>query len=326
LFLCAASANWNDTSTGIDLNKLRHFPLTKIHTGRLKDGARISFDGITATGETPTRREARLRGTGKSGKKWDVRLSGLDEIWRGDLDGNGTQDYVLFSTGPYGNGRAAPEFSLSILLMDSDKLPVPFFTVVWKGENGDGMKHLVDLNHDGQAELLISTYDESPSDPRVEAFCSGHWTTQLYTFRDLSVEEVQGTYGRISFPFVHNWSQAAACGFLEKPRPLPPMPLPVDHGTSFHGEAVSRIRRSADNGGLVAIDPVAGCIDVIPEVVVYDIPQVREIAFPNPFTEYVTGLTETIRRIGSRVEFRGLQKETQGRFCRTNLLWATSRQ
>ena len=325
LFLCAAaSGNWNDTSTGIDLNKLPHFPLTKIHAGWLKDGARITFDGITAIGGSPTRREVRLRGVGKSGKKWDVRLSGLDEIWRGDLDGNGTQDYVLFSFGPYGNGRTAPSFSLSILLMDSDKLPVPFFTVVWKGENGDGIKNLVDMKNDGHAELLISTYDEDQSDPRAEASCSGHWITQLYAFRDLSVEEVQGTYGHMSFPLVHNWSQAGQCEFLEKPRPVPPLPPAVDHGTFRYGEAISRIRRSADNGGFVVIDPVAGCTKVTPGVVVYDDPQSRVIAFPNPFSTYVAGLTETIRRNGSQVELRGLQKESPGGFCRTNLLWATS--
>src|ERR1700728_4563291 len=82
LFLCTASGNWSDTSTGIDLNKLPHFPLTKIHSGRLKDGARITFDGIIAIGESPTRREVRLRGAGTSGRKWEARLSGVDEIWR----------------------------------------------------------------------------------------------------------------------------------------------------------------------------------------------------------------------------------------------------
>src|SRR5262249_28331921 len=134
-------------------------------SGRLR-GESAAFAGIRATGGYPYAHEGRLSGAGKSGRKWEARLADLDEVWQGDLDGNGTQDYVLFSVGPYGNGRTAPVFSLSILLMDSDGLPVPFFTVVYKGENGEGIKHLLDLNHDGRAELLISTYDENASDDR----------------------------------------------------------------------------------------------------------------------------------------------------------------
>src|SRR5579883_1596254 len=54
LCLGLAPANWNDTSTGIDLNKLPHFPLTKIRSGWLKDGARTKFDGITVPSASET--------------------------------------------------------------------------------------------------------------------------------------------------------------------------------------------------------------------------------------------------------------------------------
>ena len=133
------------------------------------------FDAISATAGNRDAREARLRGVGKSGKQWEAHIFGLDEVWRADMDGNGTQDYVLFAAGPYFNGRTTPLFSLSILLMAPDGLPVPFFTVVYHGENGAGIKHLVDLSHDGHSELLIGTYDEIASDPLVGPFCSGHW-------------------------------------------------------------------------------------------------------------------------------------------------------
>jgi len=324
IFLGVLAGNWNDTSTGIDLDKLSHFPLTKIRSGWLKDGARVTFDGITAINESPNRREIRLRGVGTSGKRRDARLSGLDEVWRGDLDGNGTQDYVFFSAGPYFNGRMTPLFSLSILLMDHDKLPVPFFTVVWKGENGDGIRHLVDLDQDGHAELLIGTYDELQSDPRAGRFCSGHWVTQLYAFKDLGVEEIRGAYGHVTFPLVHNWTYGTECDVTEKPAPLSPPPL-FEHGTSTHGEAISRILRSADQAGVVAIDPIAGCTDVNPAMVVYDTPQIREIGFPSQFSTYIADLTETIRRDGAQVELRGLQKETSGGECGANLLWATNK-
>jgi hypothetical protein len=97
VLLTAVVGNWNDTSTGIDLDKLRQLPLSKIRSGRLKDGSRVTFDGITATSESADAREVELRGVGKSGKRWEAHVSGLDEVWRADLDGNGTQDYVFFA-------------------------------------------------------------------------------------------------------------------------------------------------------------------------------------------------------------------------------------
>ena len=324
LFLGVAPGNWNDTSTGIDLSKLTHFPLTKIRSGWLKDGSRVTFDRITAVEGSPNRREVVLRGAGKSRKRWEVHLSRLDEVWRGDLDGNGTQDYIFFSAGPYFNGRTTPLYSLSILLMDRDKMPVPFFTVVWKGENGDGIRHLVDLNHDGHAELLIGTYDELASDARVGGMCSGHWISQLFTFGDLSVEEIRGRYGHMTFPFVHDWTYGTECNVMEKSAPVPPPPL-LEHGTPVQGEAISKIRRSADNVGSIVIDPVAGCTDVIPAVVAYDAPQIREIGFPSQFSTYVADLTDAIRRNGAQIELRGLQKEMRGSVCRANLLWATNK-
>src|SRR6266403_1531914 len=120
VLLTTVLGNWGDTSTGIDLDKLRQFPLSKIRSGRLKDGSRVTFDGITATVESGDAREVVLRGVGKSGKRWEAHIFDLDEVWRADLDGNGTQDYVFFGSGPYLNGRTTPMYSISILLMDRE--------------------------------------------------------------------------------------------------------------------------------------------------------------------------------------------------------------
>jgi hypothetical protein len=38
--------------------------------------------------------------------------------------------------------------------MDREGMPVPFFTVVYRGENRDGIKDLVDLNREGHAPLV----------------------------------------------------------------------------------------------------------------------------------------------------------------------------
>jgi hypothetical protein len=318
LFLGALSGNWNDTSTGIDLRKLHQFPLTKIRSGALKPGSRIAFDSITAAA-IANAHEVRLRGKGKSGQPWEVRLADLDEVWRGDLDGNGAQDYIFFSTGPYGNGRLAPPFSLSILLMDSEGMPTPFFTTLYHGENGDGIRHLVDLQRDGHAELLDSVYDEDPSDPYVGPFCSGHWVNRLYRFKDAGIEEIPGVFGGMTFPLVHNWSyRGTECPKLEKPFG------PVRSARLFQRFAhkLNTTIRKVDSTGYLGIQPVSGCSVINPGTIVYDQPQLREIAFPNPFSEYPTALANRIRRAGATVELRDVNKlMTQGE-CGVDTIWA----
>jgi hypothetical protein len=325
--LTAVLANWNDTSTGIDLDKLRQFPLSKVRSGWLKDGSSVTFDGITATAARDVR-EVRLRGAGKLGKKWEAHIFGLDEVWRADLDGNGTQDYVFFASGPYFNGRMTPLFSLSILLMDRDGLPVPFFTVVFKGENGDGIKHLVDLNNDGHAELLISSYDERVSDPSAGAFASGHWTNQLYRFKDFGAEEIRGTVGGMNFPFIHNWTYPYRGNEREERHapfsPIEPAIL-YEHGTRKLGGVITRIRKSGVGVGGFSIDETAGCNAITPDVVVYDKLQIREIGFPSMWNPYTTDLADTIRRDGAQVELRGVNDRFSDGHCSANLIWATSR-
>lgn len=320
LFINAA-ANWNDTSTGVDLRKLPHFPLTKIRSGLLRDGSRITFEGITATAIATDRREALLTGATRSGKRWRVHISSLDEIWRGDLDGNGTQDYVFFTVGPYGNGRTAPPFSLSFLLMDADGLPVPFFTTIYHGENGDGIRHLTDLDHDGRAELLDSSYDEHVSDTRAEFQCSGHWTTQLYRFKDAHVSEFRGTIAGLTFPFVKPWSDRG-CPAMEKPyRMVQPATL-IHRGTNPTEDRTTSIR-AVRPAGWLRIDAVAGCTSIRPEVIVYDRPHLREIAFPILTSDSPDELADAIRRTKRPVTISGLDKWGQGD-CTASILWARS--
>ncbi len=318
--LLSLRGNWTDTSTGIDLDQLRHFPLTRIRSGDLHPGSRATFDGIVAVASN-SEREVRLRGTAKLGKRWEAHLYGLDEVWRADLDGNGTSDYVLFGYGPYGNGRTTPPFSISILLMDRDGLPVPFFNVVYQGENGAGVKHLVDLNGDGKAELLISTYDELSSDERVGPFCSGHWTTQLYQFKDFAVQEYRGSMGSIRFPFIHDWTYRGTRCEEEVPGTKAQPPILYEHGTASQGKLFTTIRKVEEGAGLLTIDPVGGCETVDPRVVVYDRPQLREIAFPNPYNSYPVDLETTLMRNGARAELRGVNEPSDAS-CTVNLIWA----
>jgi hypothetical protein len=263
-----------------------------------------------------------LRGTGNLGKRWEVHISGLDEVWRADLDGNGTQDYVLFAAGPYFNGRTTPLYSLSILLMDQEGMPSPFFTALYHGENGDGIKHLVDLNHDGHAELLISTYDEVASDAHVGPFCSGHWTNQLYRFKDSGAEEIRGTIGGITFPLIHAWSyRGTECPDAETLFPVRPATL-YDHGTRAQAEVSTRILKTENAIDLLTIEPVAGCKTITPKLVVYDREQVREIAFPNQFSTYAANLADRVRRDRAHAELRGIDRWMGKGNCSVNLMWA----
>jgi hypothetical protein len=319
ILAAGALGNWNDTSTGIDLDKLHHFPLVKIRSGSLKDGTRVTFDGITAVAPK-NEREVRLSGVGKSGKRWEARLCCLDEVWRADLDGNGTQDYVFFNVGPYGNGRTAPPFSISILLMDNQGLPIPFFTTVYKGENGDGIKHVVDLDRDGHAELLISTYDEAVSNARVEFGCSGHWTTQAYQFKSGGIEEYRGTMGGLTFPFVHGWTYRDCSETETMHMAVQSAPL-FEHGTSSEGAPTTLIRNFGENG-VLKIDPVAGCQTVAPATIVYDRASIREISFPNLWSSYQHTLAETVQRAGAHVGLRGIDRWMGHGDCSANLMWA----
>lgn len=58
----------------------------------------------------------------------------FDQVWRAELDGNGVEDYVIVGSGPDGNSRSDPQYSLTLLLMDSTGMPFPFFKGIYHGE------------------------------------------------------------------------------------------------------------------------------------------------------------------------------------------------
>ena len=230
--------------------------------------------------------------------------------------------YVIAANGPYFNGRTTPAFSLSVLLMDHSGMPVPYFTVAYKGGNGDAIKHLVDLDKDGKAELLISTYDEEQSDPWAQVFCSGHWVTQAYQFRDYAAVEFRGSLGGMAFPFVHKWSYGREkCG-LETPRfDLRPPPI-YDHGTYSPTPVMTRLHPVKAGSMADSIVPVKGCELISSDVVVVDGPKLRQISFPTLRSEYPGELMEAIEREGLAIRLMGIQEKPRNGYCRVNLLWA----
>ena len=153
-------------------------------------------------------------------------------------------------------------------------------------------------------------------------FCSGHWTNQLYQFEDSGVEELRGMFGGITFPFVHDWSyRGTLCAELEKPfLPVQPATL-YEHGTGKKDQVNTAIRK-IDDSGLLTRDQVTGCKSITPEVIVYDRPKLREIAFPNLFDTYSAELAGRIWRAGAQVQLRGIDRRMGGGDCSVNLMWA----
>ena len=322
-FVCFG--DWNDTSTGIDLKGLPPFPLTKVHAGFLRPGDRVSFDGFTATDESPPPpnpwNEVVLRGKGKGGKAWMVHFAAgaFDQVYRGDLDQNGVQDYVVFGSEPFFNGRLAPPYHITVLLMDKNGLPMPF---EWPLYDDLGPQHVVDLDHDGQAELVLSGYDEESWDVRAAGpFCSGHWITRLYQADALNWSEFHGSAGNVNWPFINRWTYAGTrCPIVDEPNP------------GFSETGPSRIDRPDFNADrltsvlgtrrMIGITPSPSC-DVDVNLVVYDQPNQREIALGAPFTNYPAELLERIRSDRARISLRGFSSEPQNRFCSAKILWAS---
>jgi len=324
LAAATAWANWNDTSTGVDLDKLRRFPLTKVRAGLIREATQVVFDGITARQASDGLREVTLRGKGKSGRRWQVRIASIDEVWRGDLDGNGTQDYVLIGPGPYFNGRMTPLYSTSILLMDGDGMPVPFFEALFHNEKGEGFRNIVDLDGDGRAEWLVSSYDEQASDPRVGGICSGHWVTRSFRFRNAGIEEVRATMGEIAFPFVQNWSyRPSECIDLGENSGITVQPPFMEKSM---GDSNGTIRGSGSEIRFVPKSPVNGCkkihLELFTEIIVYDRPVLREIVFPTLFSSYPDDLRKRIQRVNARVEARDIRNRFGDGNCFPESVWA----
>ena len=86
--------------------------------------------------------------------------------------------------------------------------------------------------------------------------------------------------------------------------------------------ATLTVLESTKDSGWLAIKPVAGCNVIRPGLLVYDRPQIREIAFPNLFTTYAADLASRMRQDAAQVELRGIDRWMNDGSCSVNLLWA----
>jgi hypothetical protein len=278
LIAATAWANWNDTSAGIDLASLPAFPLAKVRSGLLKDNAPVRFDGLMArmvgrdNGPVPS--EVILQGTAKSGKRRVAHFGWLafDEVYRGDLDGNGTQDYVVIGATGF-MLRTTPPRSLIVLLMDRQGLPVPFEAGL---HDVQGSKHVVDVLHNGHAQLAVSIPDENPWDNEAGGGCSGRWVTDLYEAVDLNWRGFHGSAAEVTFPFVLGWTDGPRCNPPGPPQPWQPSIRTSQYSTEVADVATARVAESGP--GWVKLIPASGCEDIQVGAVVYDQRSRRKIS------------------------------------------------
>jgi hypothetical protein len=312
-------ANWNDTSRGIDLNKLRPFPLTRVRAGRLRDGETKSFGGLVATSHGG---EVLLRGAAKSGKRWSARFGevAFDQVYTADVDGNGIGDYVIYGLLPGANGRTAPDAMITVLLMDTDGLPTPYQTYVYDSHPEHGPRILIDLLHNGHAQLLVSSYDESMWDRRVEALSSGHWIHQVLEPKDMRWVEYRGSALGFQFPLVYRWSYWPQ-NALESPRRVLERVSMPERSTAISEISAGQITRAEESTFEgIHIAPSLGCVGFRVDTVVLDEAASRQIALYDVATYYETGLLRRMKRDGTTVQLFGL-KHNADHTCRATMLW-----
>jgi hypothetical protein len=312
-------ANWNDTSRGIDLSQLRSFPLARVRAGLLRDGETRSFGGLVATDHGG---EVQLRGAAGSGKPWIAHFGevAFDQVYRADVDGNGTEDYVVYGRLPFANGRTAPNAQITLLLMDTDGLPTPYETYVYDSHPEHGPRVLIDLLHNGHAQLLLSSYDEIMWDGRVEAFCSGHWINQVLEPKDMRWVEYHGSALGIEFPLIHRWSYWPK-NALGSPRRVQEKVSIPDRSTALSEITAAQIIRTGDSEMVgIHIAPPRGCVDFHIDTVVLDDAANRLIALYNPAAAYKAELLRRMKRDKTIVRLYGLEHDAD-QTCHATMLW-----
>lgn len=235
------------------ITQLPRFPLQRVFQGGLpRHAARVIAGGLVLNSNG--RGEVTVRPVSKSGRPWYAiqHWARIDSIWQGDLDRNGVADYVIWGFAMT-NGRTAPERYLTVLLFGPDGLPVP-----WGATQHDllpdGFPQLVtDLDGDGVAEILVGTYDESPSHPGLAYGCSGHWTYRIFRPDGLLWKEGEGRWRDLVFPMAHAWRDREC-------RPAPPnQAAPVTPKRPAYRPGTEALAVKSRVTGDGRMEPVAGC-------------------------------------------------------------------
>lgn len=141
-----------------------------------------------------------LTATGKdnAGKPWRVQIGWLrscapTQLYQADLDNNGIQDLVLI-TETCGNGLA-PSTEIHLLTFESNGRPILLTLDSYFSEEKHTIPALVDMNHDGRAELIDMRYG------------GGYWAANVYQVEQARWQRVQGEFAQRSYPLYTRFTQ-----------------------------------------------------------------------------------------------------------------------
>jgi hypothetical protein len=133
-----------------------------------------------------------LEGQDKRMKRWHVDLfeasdcAGGAQVYEGDLDRDGVTDVILFRP-TCGNGLAPPEHLVAITF-DAAGRPLPFEAEGYSDSDEHGVDELVDLDRNGQADLIFMNFSD------------GYWITNVYSVDRGRWRRAAGKSGGHTFP------------------------------------------------------------------------------------------------------------------------------
>ena len=130
-----------------------------------------------------------ITGKDKRARQWSIQLGVPSygcRFYEADLDKNAMRDVVIvFPTG--GNGLA-PTNHLVAITFDEEGRPVTFEADGYFQETDGRIFDLVDLDQNGQAELIYMNFD------------SGYWITNIYEVKNARWHRKQGRHGNRIYP------------------------------------------------------------------------------------------------------------------------------
>ena len=135
----------------------------------------------------------RVEGRDHAGTPWSVEVEiqyGGCSIWRADLDQDGHQDLIVWTS----NATSGGESTLTLVLVDAEGRPLPWHAVGHFDEGERWVANLVDLDKNGRAELLFL---------HVEGIYRGRarsMSLSLYDIRNAHLKRVDGRFGTEVFP------------------------------------------------------------------------------------------------------------------------------
>jgi len=133
-----------------------------------------------------------LEGKDRASKTWKVDIlelwgcAGGARIYEADLDADTVQDAVI-SMATCGNGLA-PSAHLVAITFDTAGRPVIFEAEGYFENKTPGIDSLVDMNHDGKAELVFMNFND------------GYWITNIYSVEDGRWAKLNGPFAGRAFP------------------------------------------------------------------------------------------------------------------------------